>query len=122
MTNNTNAEVGCRLVGEFVDDGGCHGTIALPPGEVVPTQVVATYVDLWRSEDGLREFTVLLKDGRSIAIRGNGLKHAIHPVAGEDVYSIVVRNNIDEVTVALFKSSDVAGIFEGAVGLERRIA
>lgn len=122
MTNNTNAEVGCKLVGEFVDDGGCPSNVVLPSGEVVPTQVVATYLDLWRCADGLREFTVLLKDGRSIAIRGNGLKHAIHPVAGEDVFSIVVRDNDDEVTVALFKSSDVAGIFEGDFRLERRIA
>src|SRR5712691_5569730 len=97
MTNPVNATVGCLLVGEYVDEAECPTNRALHQGEVVRTQVVADFQDLWGRDDGMREFTVLLKDGRVVVVRGHGLKHAPHPVAGEDVYSIVVRTSGEEV-------------------------
>ena len=84
--------------------------------------VVANYLDLWGRDDGLREFTVLLKDGRVVAVRGHGLKHEPHPLAGQDVFSVVVRTTTEEVLVAVFKSHEVAGIFHGDLRADRKIA
>src|SRR2546421_13125262 len=122
MTNHVSAEFGCLLVGEYVDEAECPTNLAFRRGEVVRPQVVANFLDLWGRDDGMREFTVLLKDGRVVVVRGHGLKHAPHPVAGEDVYSIVVRTSGEEVLVALFKSGDVAGIFHGDMPPDRKIA
>jgi hypothetical protein len=122
MTNPVGATVGCLLVGEYVDEADRPEQSAATRGEVVRPQLVASFLDVGGSDDTLREFTVLLKDGRVIAVRGHGLKHAPHPVAGEDVYSIVVRSRGEEVLVALFKSADVAGIFHGDMRSERKIA
>jgi hypothetical protein len=122
MTNPVSATADCLLVGEYVDEAECPAHLAIHPGEVVRPQVVATFLDQWGPDDGLREFTVLLKDGRVLAIRGHTLKHAAHPVAGQDVYSIVVRTNGEEVLVALFKSHDVIGIFHGDVRSDRKTA
>ena len=121
MTNHINTEAGCVLVGEYVDEGEC------PPGvarqsEVVRPEVVANFADIWTHDDGLREFTVLLKDGRILAVRGHGLKHEPSPREGQDTYSIVVRSGEEELLVALFKSNDVSGIFCGVVRSDRKIA
>src|SRR5438874_13252179 len=102
MTNPVNAVVDCLLVGEYVDEGECPTTPGSRQGEVVRPQVVANYLDQWGRDDGTREFTVLLKDGRVVAVRGHGLKHSPHPVAGQDVYSVVIRTAAEEVLVALF--------------------
>jgi hypothetical protein len=122
MTNQVSATVGCLLVGEYVDEAECPTNLAFHQGEVVRPQVVANYLDLWGRDDGLKEFTVLLKDGRVVAIRGHGLKHSPHPLAGQDVYSIVIRTKEEEMLVALFKSAEVAGIFHGELRSDRKIA
>ncbi len=122
MTNHANATVGCLLVGEYVDEGECPTNLAFRRSEVVRPQVVANYLDLWGRDDGMREFTVLLKDGRTVAVRGHGLKHEPNPPGEQDVYSIVVRAGGEEVLVALFKSHDVSGIFCGEVRSDRKIA
>jgi len=78
--------------------------------------LIASHVGLWGRDGDLKRFTVLFRDGRVAAVRGHGLKHEPHPVAGQDVFSIFVQAATEEVTVALFKSSDVAGIFHGDLG------
>src|SRR5687767_12519243 len=115
MTNHANAIVGSLLVGEYVDEAELPANLTFQCGEAVRPRIVANYLDLWGRDDGVKEFTVLLKDGRVLAVRGQSLKHSPHAVAGEDVYSIVIRSAGDEVIVALFKSSDVAGIFHGEI-------
>lgn len=120
MANCANAEVGCLLVGEYVDTAELPANGAFHGGEVVRPQVVANYLDVWGRDDGFKEFTILLQDGRVVAVRGHSLKHSPHPVAGQDVYGIVIRDAHQEVVVALFKSSDVAGIFHGEVRSDRR--
>jgi hypothetical protein len=122
MTNHVSANVGCLLVGEYVDEAECPTNLAFRRGEVVRPQVVANYLDLWGRDDGLKEFTVLLKDGRVVTVRGHNLKHSPHPVAGQDVYRIVVRTTGEELLVALFKSGEVAGIFHGEMRSDRKIA
>jgi hypothetical protein len=122
MTTQVNATVGCLLVAEYVDEAEFPANGASHGGEVVRPQVVADFHDLWGRDDGMREFTVLLKDGRVIAVRGHGLKYEPHSQAGQDVYSIVVRAGEEEAVVALFKSHDVSGIFCGEVRPDRKIA
>ena len=122
MTDPKNESADCQIVGEYVDEGEYPPNQTVHKGEVVRPQVTANYVDLWSNGDGLREFTVLLKDDRVIAIRGHSLKHSPHAVPGEDVYSIVRLADGEEVLVALFKSAEVAGIFHGEIRSGRRIA
>ena len=122
MTNSVRATVGCQLIGEYVDEAEYPANLTPNRGEVVRPQVIANFHDLWGRDDGLKEFTVLLKDGRTVAVRGHSLKHAPHSVAGQDVYSIVIRTAGEEVLVALFKSKEVAGIFHGELRSDRQIA
>ena len=122
MTNHIGANVECRLVGDYVDEADSPAGLPLLEGEVVRPKLVGSYVDMWGSDDDLKEFIVLLKDGRSVAVRGHGLKHSPHAVAGQDVYSVLVRNGGEEVLVALFKSAEVAGIFHGELWADRKIA
>jgi hypothetical protein len=122
MTNHVSATVDCLLVGEYVDEAELPANLEFHKGEVVRPQVAASYLDLWSRDDGLKEFTVLLKDGRIVAVRGHGLKHSPHSVPGQDVYGIVIRTAGEETFVALFKSADVAGIFHGEIRSDRKIA
>jgi hypothetical protein len=121
MTTPVNATVGCQLVGDYVDEAECPANLAFHQGEVVRPRIVANFIDLWGRDDGMREFTVLLKDGRVVAVRGHGLKHEPHPEAGQDVFSIIVHTGEEEVLVALFKSHDVAGIFHGNLRADCKI-
>lgn len=122
MTNPANATTGCLLVGEYVDEAECRTNLASHRGEAVRPKLVADYLDVWGRDDGIREYTVLLKDGRDVADRGHSLKHEPHPLAGQDVFSVVLRTTTEEVLVAVFKCADVAGIFHGDIHSDRRIA
>lgn len=120
MTNHASALTGCLLVGEYVDETDCPANLAFHRSEVVRPQVVANFLDLWGHDDGMREFTVLLKDGRIVVVRGHGLKSGLPPNAS--VFSVVVRRGAEEVIVALFKSDDVSGIFHGELRPDLKIA
>ncbi len=114
MLTHSTTSTDCLLVGDYLDE--CDS----PPnhathGEVVRPHTMLNFIDQWGRNEGTREFTVLMKDGRVVAVQGHTLKHEPHPVAGEDVYSIIVRTRSDEVIAALFKSADVAGIFHGSL-------
>jgi hypothetical protein len=122
MTEAVRATAGCLLIGEYVDEAEAPVEPVAHHGEVVRARVVGDYVDLWAHDDGLREFTVLLKDGREVAVRGHSLKHEAQSQGRQDVYSVVIRTAAEEVLVALFTSNDVSGIFCGEVRSDRRIA
>ena len=114
MLNHSAVSTDCLMVGEFLDEcvsPGNHTSV----GDVVRPQTFMNFVDDRSRDEGTREFTVLLKDGRVVAVCGHTLKHEPHPVAGEDVYSVIVRIRSHEVIAALFKSADVAGIFHGSL-------
>jgi hypothetical protein len=51
MTNYTNAEVSCQLVGEYVNEAELPANVTCHRGEVVRPQVVANYVDLWSGDN-----------------------------------------------------------------------
>src|SRR5262249_44410521 len=119
MTNPVSATTGCQLVGEYVDEADCPTNLAFHRGEVVRPQVVANFLDLWGRDEGLREFTVLLKDGRVVVVRGHSLKSDL-PHAS--VFRVIVRSGAEEQIVALFKSDDVSAIFHGELRPDRKIA
>ena len=122
MTIHVNAVVKCLPVGDYVDEAEIPTGLVVHPGEVVRPSRVTNYLDDWESTDVLREFTVFLKDGRILAVRGHTLKHSPHPVADQDVYSIVLRTRGEEVLVGLFKTADVAGIFHGEIRANQKVA
>ena len=82
MAKGDNADVGCRVVGEYVDDAEVLFRRMPSAGEAVHAKIVANYVDVWGQADSLTEFTVLLNDGRVAAVRGQSLKHL--PNIGEE--------------------------------------
>ena len=102
----------------------CRRISALHGGEVVRPHVVANYLDLWGKDDGFKEFTVLLKDDRVVAVRGQGLKHSPQSGrAGRDRLLWHYRPSWGrEVLVALFKVVEVIGIFHGELRSDRKIA
>lgn len=116
MTNQVNATVDCQLVGDYVDEAQCPANPTPNRSEVVRTQFVANYMDVWGRDDGMREFTVLFKDGRTLVVRGHSLKHEL-PHAS--VYSIIARFGGAEAIVALFDSHDIVGIFQGELSPPR---
>jgi hypothetical protein len=123
MTNDVRTQVGCLLVGEYVDEAEVPAGLTAQRGEVVRPQVVASYLDLWGKDDGLKEFTVLFRDGRIVTVRGHSLKLLPDAAPGEGgVYGVVVRAAGEELIVALFKSDKVDGIFHGEMRSERKIA
>jgi hypothetical protein len=58
MTIPVPAEVGCLLVGEYVDEGESPLDLAFGHGEIVRPQVVASYFDHWGKDEGTKEFSV----------------------------------------------------------------
>ena len=123
MSNPINLTVGCQMVGDYVDEAELPPNLVSPHGEVVRPQVVASYLDLWGKDDGFKEFTVLLRDGRIVAVRGQGLKHFPAGLQGESgAYGVIVRTGGEDVLVALFTVLEVVGIFHGEIRSERRIA
>jgi hypothetical protein len=122
MNNLLNANAGCLLIGEYVDEAESPTNMAANVGEAVRPHIIANFLDMGSTDTDLKEFTVLLKDGRVIAVRGHGLKHLPHPVAGQDIYDVIVKADGEEVSIALFKSADVSGIFHGEMRPDRKIA
>jgi hypothetical protein len=55
MTEHPNADVGCRLVGEFVDDAEPPRRPTFHDGAVVRPKVVADYLDFGARGDGANE-------------------------------------------------------------------
>jgi hypothetical protein len=123
MANNSNAEGGCQFIGEYVDAADLSSKPALGRGEVVRPKIVADYLENWGQDQSFKEFTILLKDGRVVAVRGHGLKHMPANGAVEiDCFGIYVRSGDQETIVGLFKSLEVVGIFHGELRPDRKIA
>jgi hypothetical protein len=120
---NYNANVGCQLVGEYVDEAELPANVPVHSGEVVHAQIAANCLDFWARDNGFKEFTVLLKDGRVVAVRGHGLKLMPSTADGESgSYGILLRTEDEEVLIALFKIIEVVGIFHGEMRSDSKIA
>lgn len=122
-TSRTPSETGDRPPRAIDLGGGDAQSESRTAAEIVRTIVVGSFIDDASPSGELREFTVLLRDGRTAEVRGHGLKHTPHPVEGQDLYSVVLRAGSEgDVVVAFFKSADVAGIFDGRMRPDRSIA
>jgi hypothetical protein len=63
-------------------------------------------------------FTVLLRDNRTVSVSGHALKYIENTSSTTDPgsYGILSRADGDEVLVALFRASEVIGVFSGDPG------
>jgi hypothetical protein len=131
MTSHAGADVGCLVVGEYVDEAELPETLAhlrdapTPGAQVERPRVVASYLDLWGRDDGVKEFTVLLRDNRVVAVRGHALKYMRGNASASDdygSYGILLRAGEGETLVALFRVSEVTGIFSGEIRVSRESA
>jgi hypothetical protein len=114
MNVATRVEVGCPLVAEFTDAADVP-TGALGRGEPVRPTSATAFHDAGSSADAFKEFTVLLKDGRVVAVRGVGVK----PLSGA---LGVLAGAAGDALVAVFQSAEVVGIFHGELRAERKSA
>jgi len=124
VDNQVRIEVDCLHVGEYLDEAESPPNVTAHQAEVVRSRFVANYIDIGSGEVVIKEFTVLLKDGRIVSVYGNGLKYFPTPtVNGESgSYGIITRTGGEEVINAFFKVIDVIGIFHGKVRSDRKIA
>ncbi len=85
------------------------------------SKLAADWVDLWTSDGSNRDFTVVLRDNRTIKVMGCGLKHLKSEGSHGDLgsYAVMAQGGDSEVTVALFRIADVTGIFQGELRLSQ---
>jgi hypothetical protein len=119
LSNGPNANVGCLLVGEYMDEAASASNAVACSGEVVRPQLVASYVDLWATHDGMKDFTVLLRDNRIVTVRGHGPKYVQDTSNSEEAgsYAILAPSESGDITVAFFRVGEVTGIFCGNIRL-----
>src|SRR5438067_1879138 len=118
MTANLGTNSGCLLIGEYVDEGEIPETLAhmnnRPPStQVERPRVVANYLDLWSSNNGEKEFTILLRDNRTVTVRGHTIQLVESAHSEATSFAVVAHANGADVMVALFRSDEVTGIFSG---------
>lgn len=114
---NERYEVGCKIVGEFVDEMVSDAEIAANGVSVPPNRIVvfedAMFEEIKAERNDLRDFQILLKDGRTAIVRGHGLRHELTNDLASGIYSILLQTPSREIEIAVFNTTDVIGIFEG---------
>jgi hypothetical protein len=123
MTNYSAVNVGCKLIGQFVDESESQVESHRQIGRNALLCQVVEFIDEWVHGDTVKDFTVLLKDNRSVVVRGNVLK-VIPPMGTESAgaYGIAIRAGEKESLIAVFKTLEVIGIYTGELRLERKTA
>lgn len=123
MNNPTHFEVGCNMVAEFIDQAEPPVNPVAERAEPVRPRLIGDYIDQTGDAKEIREFTVLLKDGRVLTVRGHNVKQ-LPPVIDGAVgsYGVVARVADEEVLIAIFQVHDVIGIFHGEMRDDRKIA
>ena len=125
MGHSINAELDCLYAGEFVSENELPvPTGPASEGRVQETEYVGTFVDYWPGDLALTDFRVLLRDNRVVMVRGHAVQYLPKPSSPSDVasYGILGRIAGQEVLVALFRASEVTGIFAGAMEQARASA
>jgi hypothetical protein len=123
MSTPGGPRVDCLLIGEYVDEGEVPPNLQTHRGEVVRSEVIGAFVDDAGKPVAIQEFTVLLKDNRTVIVRGHCLKHFPPTPSGENgSYGVIVRVGSEELLVGLFHMVDVVGIFNGEIRSDRKIA
>ena len=121
MEYPTNADVGCLLVGEYVDEADISNSLSckkddIPQGEVVRPRMVGSYLDIWGVDSELKEFKAILKqDRQTVIVYGHGLKPVM---VGENAcFGVWVRSKGEELLVALFPLENTLSVFGGTIQL-----
>ncbi len=130
MNDYANVEIGCRLVGEFVDRGEvsdslADGKIGLDShSQVERPRLVASFIDGPSDHLQDREFKVLLQNQRIATVRGHFVQFVPNPGPAGDSgsYGIVRRIENADVLVALFKVCEVTGVFSGDLSGSSEVA
>lgn len=124
MTEPFGANVERVLIGEFVDEAEPQSSPACQRGEVDRACVLGGYIDVGSRDEPTKPFTVLLKDNRVVTVRGYGLKYLANTGNPSDCgsYAVLAPAVGGEVIVALFRVSEVTGIFSGEMPLPRESA
>jgi hypothetical protein len=113
MNQTLSAVTNCRWLGDFTADeqpadGPVYaGTVVRPSGPVLEFNVPDLELPTAPA------FTVWLQDKRSVQVQGDLLKHIVNPVNPNDAgaYAIIRHSPQGEVMVAVFRVSEVVGIF-----------
>lgn len=123
MSSDPRVEVDCDTITEFVDDAGPPPAgLAYGQTESATPATLNTVVDYAGAMPirSVREFLVVLAERgvpkRMARVRGHGLK--LLPSGSEpqaESYAVVMRENGEEVIVALFPRGEVQGIFAGTL-------
>jgi len=111
MQKPNRVDVGCQLIGEFVDEAEPQTETLSQTGGVVPTRMVGDYVDGWSDHSELHEFKVLFRDDRVAIVRGSGVRYIKGTTV--DSFGVWTRMGGEKVLTAVFPVGDVVGIFNG---------
>ena len=124
MAQDLNIDVRCQMVGEFVHEAEVPADLLGTSGEVCRTEIVASYCDDGIRDEAVKDFTVLLRDNRVVTVQGSGLRYLQNPGNPSDYgsYAILGPGGEGAVVVALFRVSEVTGIFSGAMDQPRQSA
>jgi hypothetical protein len=120
-SSQVRADVGCLLVGGYVDEAEVPESLAYLRNHassnsvIEHPRVVASYLDRWSTDDPEKELTVLLSDQRVGTVRGHSLRFVANAANPSDYgsYGIVRRTGDNEALVALFRVVEVKGVFSG---------
>jgi hypothetical protein len=106
-----------RMIGEFVDEGVPPPNGLAFSGEPVRPSVIYEFTDNG-SDELNNDYKVVFKDGRVAVVRGNYL---VRDNSSDNipVFSIHQRDKDSDRIVAVFSTSEVAGIFQGELQGER---
>src|SRR4051794_13643107 len=126
MSAANGVNVGCQVVGDFVEENTVPGST--PPrgknaarGEIVLPSVIVDYVETTGVAGSAREFTILLRDNRVVTVRGHALSFIASP-SDCGSYGVLARSAGRDVLVALFRASEVTGLFSGELRPTRESA
>jgi len=123
MAFATKVEIGCRLVGEYVDEAEVPAGMVVHRGEPVRPLSLTEFVDDWSVGSSTKEFTILMHGGRVVTVKGHAIKHIPATVAGErDSLGVIVRALDREDFVAIFRANEIDGIFHGQMRVDRTVA
>jgi hypothetical protein len=124
MGYSINVETDCLFVGEFVEDMELPAGQTASVGHVQETEFLGTFVENWPAEVDTIDFKILLRDGRTVTVRGHALQYLPNPSNPSDAatYGILGYTGLGEVLVALFPASEVTGVFTGGFDSPRASA
>ncbi|MCC6421023.1 MAG: hypothetical protein IT429_22530 [Gemmataceae bacterium] len=116
MSTPSGVDVGCLILQEVVEEANLPKDLTYGLAEPVRPQSVVTFIDGGTCNGSLKNFTVLLRDNRTVTVRGTGLQYvASGSPTDYGSYAILAPGACGEAVVAFFRVSEVTGIFSGEI-------